>query len=272
MIIPLRVQCHLQIESAQACHCVAMLRPRSGYAQWLSQETYRFSPWVHTTEYVDQFGNLCQRFDAPAGRLDIDVDAIVATEAEIALAINLPPTPIEAVPDSVMEFLLPSRYCPVDRVGSRALDIAGQYIEGSAQVEAIRYWINQNIHYEYGRSDASTDAMDTLYNGAGVCRDFAHVGMMLCRSLLIPARMVVGYLHRLEPMDLHAWFEAYIDGRWYTVDATQAVPTGGRVVLGYGRDAADVAFLTSYGQITTTAMTIRVEQLDQGGLARQADY
>ena len=102
------------------------------------------------------------------------------------------------------------------------------------QVEAIRAWIQSNLAYRYGSSDASTDAVATLERGAGVCRDFAHVGMALTRALRIPARMVVGYLLGLEPMDLHAWFEAYVGGRWYTFDATQVAARGGRVVLAYG--------------------------------------
>lgn len=260
MTITLKVQCNLRLDSFEDCHCIAMLRPRSGSAQWLSQEIYRFSPAVPTTEYVDQFGNLCQRFDAPAGTLSIEVEAVVTTEEQIAPAYNLPLTPPDQLPDSVILFLLPSRYCPVDRMNDYAMSIAGQFLPGSNQAQAICDWIHKSIAYEYGHSNASTDALDTLNRRAGVCRDFAHVGMSLCRSLLIPARMVVGYLYRLKPMDLHAWFEAYIDGRWYTFDPTQDAPMGGRVVLGYGRDAADVAFLTTYGQVSTTEMTISVEQ------------
>ena len=262
MTITLNVKCKLSLFAAESCHCIAMLRPRSGSAQWLSQETYRFSPKVATTEYVDPFGNLCQRFDMPAGHLAIGVEAIVTTESEISTALNLPLTPPAFLPDSVILFLLPSRYCPVDRMNEQAMSIAGHAQPGSAQVQAVCDWVHQNIIYEYGHSDASTDALDTLNRGAGVCRDFAHVAMALCRSLLIPCRMVVGYLHNLKPMDLHAWFEAYIDGRWYTYDPTQAKPMGGRVVLGYGRDAADIAFLMSYGFVETSEMTISVDAIE----------
>lgn len=262
MSITLKVACALEIEAASECLCVAMLRPRSGTAQWLSSESYHFSPSVQSGEYADQYGNLCQRFVAPAGRLNIRAAAIVKTDEAIDTAVDLPPTPVAYLPDGVMQFLLPSRYCPVDKMAGNAMVIAANAAPGSAQVEAIRAWIFDNIRYQYGRSDASTDALDSLTNRVGVCRDFAHIGMTLCRSLLIPARMVVGYLHQLEPMDLHAWFEAYIDGRWYTIDATQDQPRGGRVVLGYGRDAADVAFLTSYGQVSTTDLSIQVSRSD----------
>ena len=126
-------------------------------------------------------------------------------------------------------------------------------------MEAIRAWIHANLEYRYGVSDAATDALDTLARGAGVCRDFAHVGIGLCRALQIPARMVVGYLYRLDPMDMHAWFEAFVGGRWYTFDATQDAPRGGRIVVAYGRDAADVAFLSNYGEMATERLTVQVE-------------
>ena len=136
---------------------------------------------------------------------------------------------------------------------------------GYAQAEKIRAWIHQHLAYRYGVSSATTDALDTLAHGAGVCRDFAHVGIALCRSLQIPARMVVGYLHGLEPMDLHAWFEAFVGGRWYTFDATQATPRGGRIVLAYGHDAADVAFISDYGAqaLQVDEMRVKVAALDE---------
>ena len=143
---------------------------------------------------------------------------------------------------------------------ARALEIVAQATPGYGQVEAIRAWIHENIEYKYGVSDSGTDALDSLEHGAGVCRDYTHIGISLCRSLHIPARMVVGYLHRLDPMDLHAWFEAYLDGRWYTFDATQREPRGGRVVLAYGRDAADVAFLSNYGKLETLSMRVWVDE------------
>jgi len=158
-----------------------------------------------------------------------------------------------------LQYLLPSRYCPSDKLESRAREIAAGVSPGYGQVEAIRAWIRERIEYRYGSSDASTDAAATLDSGAGVCRDFAHVGIALTRAMRIPARMVVGYLLGLDPMDLHAWFEAYVGDRWYTFDATQDEPRGGRVVLAYGRDAADVAFISNYGPLVTVAMKVWVE-------------
>lgn len=254
----LEAGCEITVEAAEDCPSVAMLRPRSGDAQWLSRESYLFEPWVRTTEYVDSFGNLCQRMVIPRGRMRIRVEAAVETEEMIAIDTDVAPTPVGELPDAAMQFLLPSRYCPSDRVEQQAQQIVAQAAPGYPQVEAIRAWIHENIEYRYGVSDASTDAFDTLRDGAGVCRDYSHVAIALCRSLAIPARMVVGYLYRLDPMDLHAWFEAYLGGRWYTFDATQREPRGGRVVLGYGRDAADVAFLTNYGALQTVDMRVWV--------------
>jgi len=252
----LSVGCDITVRADSRCPIVAMLRPRSGLAQWLSSETYVFDPWVPTTEYVDSYGNLCQRMVVPAGDMRIRVEAVVETEDALAVAPAASQSAVDQLPDDVLQFLLPSRYCPSDTLESRALEIAGAAPPGYPQVEAIRAWIQQHIEYRHGSSDASTDATDTLAGGSGVCRDFAHVGIALVRSLKIPARMVVGYLHGLEPMDLHAWFEAWIDGRWYTFDATQAAPRGGRAVLAYGRDAADVAFISNYGPLVTTKMTV----------------
>ncbi|CAN5315108.1 transglutaminase family protein [soil metagenome] len=255
----LKAGCDMTLEATEPCPIVAMLRPASGLAQWLSSESYRFEPHVHPTEYVDAYGNLCQRFVVPQGTMRIRTEAIVETEDTIAVEPNAPYTPIHMVPDAALQYLLQSRYCPSDKMGDRAWQIVAGCAPGYQQVEAIRTWIHQNITYQYGVSTATTDALDTLAQGAGVCRDYSHIGIALCRSLQIPARMVVGYLYQLDPMDLHAWFEAFVGGRWYTFDATQAQPRGNRIVVAYGRDAADVAFISNYGGLTTKSMKVWVD-------------
>ena len=165
---------------------------------------------------------------------------------------------IDEVPDWALQFLLPSRYCQSDLVFTNAVEITKDALPGYPQVEAIRSWIEREIRYEYGTSSPVTSAVDTLYSRAGVCRDFAHLGIALCRSLDIPARMVVGYLYELDPMDQHAWFEAYVGGRWFTFDATQREPRGNRVTIAYGRDAADVAFVTQFGPVELEEMFVFV--------------
>ncbi len=258
-VMRLKASCDMSLVADADCPTVGMLRPCSGAAQWLVSESTYVDPPVPITEYVDLFGNLCQRFIVPRGRMRIRIDVVMDTEAAIAVEPDAPATPIEQVPDAALQFLLQSRYCPSDRMEDRARAIVAGLAPGYAQVEAIRAWIHDNLSYRYGVSDAATDALDTLASGAGVCRDFAHVGLSLCRALKIPARMVVGYLYRLAPMDMHAWFEAFVGGRWYTFDATQDAPRGGRIVLAYGRDAADVAFLSNYGPLATERLKVQVE-------------
>ena len=257
------VGCDMSLEASEPCPTVAMLRPRSGFAQWLASESYQFDPPVRPTEYVDTYGNLCQRFEIAPGTMRIRCSAVVETDDFIAVEPRALATPVSELPDSVLQFLLQSRYCPSDKMCEQARQMAGGFPPGYAQVEAIREWVNQNIRYQYGLSSETTDAMDTLTAQAGVCRDFSHIGISLCRALHIPARMVVGYLYQLDPMDLHAWFEAYVGGRWYTFDGTQSQPRGGRVVVAYGRDAADVAFISNYGGLETTSLQAWA-QLDNG--------
>jgi transglutaminase-like putative cysteine protease len=262
----LKVGCDITLETSEPCPAIGMLRPSSGLAQWLAGENYHFEPHLRTVEYVDAFGNLCQRFVVPAGQLRIRVDATVDTDDQIAVDFSAPATPVDQLPTDALQFLLPSRYCPADKMVDQAQQIVGGLVPGYPQVEAVRAWIQQNVTYQYGVSNANTDAQDTLNQGAGVCRDFAHIGISMCRALRIPARMVVGYLYQLDPMDLHAWFEAFVGGRWYTFDATQIEPRGGRVVLAYGRDAADVAFISNYGPLETKNMKVWVELQDSPNL------
>ncbi len=242
-----------------------MLRPTSGAAQWVVSQTYEISPWIPATEYLDSYGNLCQRFVLAKG------DSVIDVETHIVVADDVTPVnegeggfvPVDQLPADCLAYLLPSRYCPSDRTEERAMDIALGHQVGFNQVSAICYWIRDNIEYEYGVSTQSTDALDTIEAGAGVCRDFAHIGITMCRSLRIPARYVAGYLHKLEPMDMHAWFEAFVGGRWHTFDATQEAREAGRVVVSYGRDATDVAFLSNYGPMEVTTMKVSVERTEE---------
>ena len=141
---------------------------------------------------------------------------------------------------------------------------------GYQQVAAIEQWLRGQVRYVRGSSDAKTSAVDTAHSKTGVCRDYAHLGISLTRSLNIPARMVVGYLYQLEPMDLHAWFEAFIGGRWFTFDGTQKSPRGNRVTTGYGRDAADVALTSNYGALELKAMKVTVEIAERRSIEARA--
>lgn len=252
--------CELTFDMQAPTPLVLMLRPRSGYGQWVAREEYALEPHVFVTEYTDIYGNLCQRLVAPPGQFRIHTSAQVEAMDTIDQHPGTAFTPVQQLPDSVLQFLLPSRYCQSDMLSQMAQEIVGEVAPGYDQVESIRAWIHANVEYRYNTSDASTSAMETAEQRVGVCRDFAHLGMALCRSLSIPARMVVGYLYQLEPMDLHAWFETFVGGRWYTFDATQDTPRGGRIAIAYGRDAADVSLTTQFGTARLMSLRVWVEQ------------
>ena len=255
----LNAGCELLFEAQGPTPLVLMLRPRSGAGQWIIREEYQITPAVNVTEFTDMYGNLCQRVVAPEGPFSIHFSATVQTADAIDVAPGAPYTPVEDLPDDVLHYTLPSRYCQSDRLGDLANQITENAEPGYDQADAICRWIHENVRYEYNTSDASTSAVDTADKRVGVCRDFTHLGISLCRALNIPARMVVGYLHELDPMDLHAWFEVYVDGRWFTFDATQKQPRGNRITVAYGRDAADVAFTTQFGPMTLNEMKVWVE-------------
>jgi transglutaminase-like putative cysteine protease len=254
----LTATCTLSVHNAAECPLVAMLRACHGEAQHILQENFEVQPWVPQVDYTDVYGNLCQRMVLPPGTTQMALSVTAEVDANIATAPQTAPTPMQLLPDNVLLYLLQSRYCPSDKMAERALGIMGNALPGYDQAEAIRAWIHTHLTYQYGVSSATTDALDTLSHGAGVCRDFAHVGIALCRSLRLPARIVVGYLYGLDPMDLHAWFEVFVGGRWYTFDATQSQPRGGRIVLAYGRDAADVAFISDYGSAPLEVQQMQV--------------
>lgn len=260
--VRLKTYCTFSFNIPVPTPLVLMLRPRSGAQQWIAREEYRLEPNVPVFEYTDGYGNLCQRLVANPGFLKIATTAEVITADRVDEAPGAPFIKIQDLPENVLSYLLPSRYCESDRFNQMATGITGNFRPGYDQVAAIVAWLRNNISFEPGSSNVPVSAAEVNSRGFGVCRDLAHFGIALCRSLSIPARMVVGYLHNLEPMDLHAWFEAYVGGRWYTFDATQARLHGGYVAVGYGRDAADVAVYSQFGPpVYPTAQTIRVEKL-----------
>jgi len=242
---------------------ILMLRPRSGVQQWVAQEAYTLSPSVPVLEYTDIFGNLCQRLVAPAGPFSVHTAADVMTADVVDEAAGAFFVEIQYLPDAVLMYLLPSRYCESDRVGNLAHDIVDGVLLGYDQVSRISDWIRGSIRYTPGSSAFPLSAVEVNLRCEGVCRDLAHLGIALCRSISIPARLVVGFLYGLAPMDLHAWFEAYVGGRWYTFDPTEDTLRGGRIAVAYGRDAADVSIYHQFGPpAISSSMEVRVELLD----------
>jgi len=259
----LRTSCNLSFEIIEPTPFILMLRPRSGSQQWIAREEYRLEPSISVSEFTDIYGNLCQRLIAPPGLFTIHTSAEVMTADQLDRAPGSAFIEISNLPDAVLTYLLPSRYCESDRFGQMAASITADRQPGYDQVAAIESWLRSAIRYQPGSSDTPVSAVEVNLRQSGVCRDLSHLGIALCRSLSIPARLVVGYLYGLEPMDMHAWFEAYVAGRWYAFDATQTELRGGYVSIGYGRDAADVAVYNQFGPpVYPTAHRVQVELLN----------
>ncbi|MGB3917617.1 transglutaminase family protein [Thiothrix litoralis] len=256
----LRTRCDLMFDIAMPTTFVLMLRPRSGAQQWINREEYNLSPSVPVYEFTDDFGNLCQRLTAPVGIFTIHTSAEVIIADYGDRAPGAPFVDIQSLPDGVFSYLLPSRYCESDRFNQMASEITAGQALGYDQVAAIEDWLRTNIRYVPGSSAVPLSAAEVNTQGFGVCRDFAHLGIALCRGLSIPARMVVGYLYGLKPMDMHAWFEAYVGGRWYAFDATQDTLRGGYMVIGYGHDAANVALYNQFGsEVNSCSQRVSVQ-------------
>ena len=175
-----------------------MLRPRSGPAQWIFHEEYGINPRLPVMEYTESFGNLCQRVVIPPGKTKLHAACTADTADTVDVDLNSAFIVPQNLPEGVLHFLLASRYCPSDQLAKLATEIVAGAPLGYGQVEAIRGWMQTRIEYKYGTSTAATTAVDTAQGGAGVCRDFAHLGIALCRALNIPARMVVGCMQGAE--------------------------------------------------------------------------
>lgn len=258
----LRTECSLTFEIEIPTPFILMLRPRNDVNQWVAKQTYRIAPLVPVKDYTDFFGNSCQRLVAPPGAFSVSTTADVFTTPAPSGNSMVAFNEVETLPNEVLSFLLPSRYCESDRFVQMAHSIVAGCVPGYEQVAAIEDWIRQNVRFNPDSTYFQLSATEVNQSREGVCRELAHLGIALCRSLCIPARMVVGYLHELTPMDLHAWFEAYVGGRWYTFDATQATPDGARVAIANGHDASDVATFTQFGPaVIPDTMTVNVHEI-----------
>jgi transglutaminase-like putative cysteine protease len=218
-------------------------------------------------EYKDSYGNICTRFLAPAGYLKLWTSTVIEDSGEPdpvdREAKEIPP---HELPDEVLCFLLNSRYCEVDLLSSVALDLFGHLAPGWDRVQAICDWVHNKVTFNYGMTRPTKTALDVYTERVGVCRDFQHLAVTFCRCLNIPARYVAGYLGDIRvplrlPMDFSAWFEVYLDHKWWAFDARNNTPRIGRVLMATGRDAADVAFLTSFGSSTLTKFWVQSDEV-----------
>ncbi|RED41931.1 transglutaminase-like putative cysteine protease [Rhodopseudomonas thermotolerans] len=220
----------------------------------IGEHVIKFAPELPARDFTDMFGNVCTRIVAPPGRIDISNDFLIEDSGlpdEVAPGARQ--IPVAELPDEVMVYLLGSRYCDTDKLSNLAWSLFGGISSGWERVQAIVDYVHDRITfgYQFARNDRT--ASEGHAEQIGVCRDFAHLAVALCRCMNIPARYCTGYLGDIgvpvdpAPMDFSAWFEVYLDGRWYTFDARHNTPRIGRIVIARGRDAADVAISTSFG-------------------------
>jgi transglutaminase-like putative cysteine protease len=239
-------------------------------AHWPTQnivsERLAVSSGVSVHSFTDPgSGNRFFRFDASPGHLLVDYKADVEVFTE-HIDEHLPETPVSEVPDRIFHYLMPTRYCESDLLGREAQNLFGSEQPGISRVRRIVHWIHDNIEYRPGSTTSTTTAQEVFTQRAGVCRDFAHLGITMCRALNIPARLVVGYVWFDEPpQDFHAIFEAWIGGRWVLFDPTGMAPVDRVVRIGTGRDAKDVAFSTIFGSLRMTRKEVNVVEHDPRG-------
>ncbi len=250
-----RVGCELVYELAVSAPLVFVLEVQNRASQRILESKQALSPTLEPgafKPYEDRHGNRVWRVLAPQGQFKILYDLMIEVPAGLDPVLHeLAKTQVHDLPDEVIEYILPSRYCPSDLFISEAWDLFGNIQGGWAQVQAVCELLFLRVAYSSG-SNSSTTALEAYQARRAVCRDFAHMGISFCRALNIPARYVSGYLPDIgvpltPPMDFHAWFEVYLGGAWRTFDARHNTPRTGRVVVATGRDAADVAFSTTYG-------------------------
>jgi transglutaminase-like putative cysteine protease len=263
--LALAVGCTFGFSTPHPVPSIFQVAPTGGAVQ-IDSERWQTGISVHHT-YHDFYDNRCERLTIPAGesRIVYDAEVVVSTPSD-RLAPGTPETPVWALPDEHLHFLMPSRFCLPDELGHEAWQRFGSLEPGWERVQAIVDFVHGHLEWVEGASNPWTTAADAYRAGQGVCRDFAHLAITFCRALNIPARYVFGYIPAIdvplpvEPMDFAAWFEVYLDGTWHTFDARNNRKRVGRVVVGRGRDAVDVALVTSFGPVTLTEFEVRAAE------------
>lgn len=252
---------------------IAMLYLHPSHRRTVRRGDYLLvQPPAQVSEYTDAYGNRCGRLLAPAGPIRFWNDAVVEDSGQPD---HQNPAAeqheIYELPDATLTFLMPSRYCEVDRMVDLAWQLFSTVPKGWARVRAICDFVHDHLQFDYLQARKTRTAYEAYQERVGVCRDFTHLAVTLCRCLNIPARYCTGYLGDIGvpttgPMDFSAWFEAYLGGRWYTFDPRNNTPRIGRVLMAYGHDAADVALLTSFGPSRLDRFTVWTDEVGEDAL------
>jgi len=256
------VDCKLSYTLLEDTHFLFIVHALDGIGQQVLEESLRLTPALEHVVHGDALrGHRTLRVKAPAGPLTLRYRARVALHRP-SPDLRAQEVPIEELPHAVLSDLMPTRYCESERLASAAARMFGSVEPGYARVQAISDWIHENVEYRIGSTNTSTTACDVFLQRAGVCRDFAHLGVAFCRALNIPARLAVGYARFDEPPpDFHAVFEAFLGDAWELFDPTGMTDPQDLVRIAVGRDAGDVAFATSFGSVRTRLIRPEVEQV-----------
>ncbi len=267
--LTVRVGCHLVYEASTCVPIFLVLKPRRDERQRVRQEKFSVTPGPVFPEFKDLNGNITQRAMLQPGQTVVHHDALVSVTAEPdrypsqGFAV-----PVEQLPEDILRFTLPSRYCDTDKLLNFAWQQFGPLNYGLDRVREICDWTHYQIEYRFGGGRSDISASEVVNQRFGVCRDFAHVAIALCRAFSIPARYVTGHLPdigRVDPgsaMDFHAYFEAYLGNAWHTFDARFNTPRIGRIKLAQGLDAVDGAFSTIYGAAQSVWFEVWAYQVD----------
>ena len=259
----------ISLDVGQPTPCLMMLSVHpSRWPDLCSPHAMMFTPATDAWDYVDGFGNTVTRIVAPTGLMTV---SLRFTIQDLGLPDRYAPeaecVPVEQLPPDVLVFLLGSRYCETDRLSGLAWSLFGHTRPGWERVQAICDYVHQRIRFDYQMARPTRTAFEGNEEGVGVCRDFAHLAVALCRCMNIPARYCTGYLGDFgvpvadSPMDFSAWFDVYLSGEWYTFDARHNFPRIGRVLMARGRDATDVALTTSFGPSFLQGFTVVTEEV-----------
>jgi transglutaminase-like putative cysteine protease len=240
----------------------------SRYQDIVGTETITAEPNVPIGFYRDSFGNVCGRLVAPAGGVTLRGHAIVR-DSGLPDLVNpaAQQIPIEQLPDELLLYLMPSRYCETDKLTDVAWSLFGNTQQGWARVQAITAFVHNHVSFGYQHAHFMKSAHDVYQQRTGVCRDFAHLALTFCRCMGIPARYCTGYMGDIgipldgSAMDFSGWFQAYLSGQWYTFDARHNIQRIGRILMATGRDAADVALSTSFGRMNLAKFVVISDEI-----------
>lgn len=273
MLIRIGYELVFQVPAAVPMLLMLFTHP-SRAASLRKADRLRVEPEVPIEEFTDGFGNRCARIVAPAGQLRLwDDNLVTDTGQPDEVNPDAQQLAVEDLPAETLPFLLASRYCEVDRMSDLAWQLFGQTPPGWRRVQAVCDWVHANVQFGYEFARPTKSACDVFTERKGVCRDFMHLAITFCRCLNIPARYATGYLGDIGvppapfPMDFSAWFEVFLDGRWYTCDARHNEPRVGRVLMARGRDAVDVALTTSFGPTQLEKFTVWTDEVAEPQLA-----